>query len=712
MRENAVWRSKIELFCLFHTALSLIFVPFKQINMNKFKYSKRILLFLLSVVFLHPVSAQLNTERMLVIGKNALYFEDYLLSIQYFNQVISAKPYLAEPYFFRGLAKFYLEDFQGAEADCNLALERNPFIVDAYEVRGLSRLSIGKFKEAAADYDMGLKYYPENQIFLLNKAIALQNDKDYPASRATFDVLLEKYPKYDKAYLGRAQLFLAEKDTISAMSDIDKCIEANENNVTAYLVRSDLKLRTSHDYESALADMNAAIKLEPKQADFFINRAYLKYNLDDYFGAMSDFDYAIGLEPANVAAHFNRGLLRMEVQDVNKAIEDFSFVIEQEPDNYRALYNRAMLYQQIQDYGKSIKDFDKVIEQFPYLPSLYYARSESKRLMGDMKGGEQDYNKSRQMQKNHEERRHIIAENDEDSDDAQKEETPEEVIKKFTSLVTVENDNAVKPEYDNKYRGKIQNYDIAVELEGIYILTYYDRTTELRTNAYYQKEIDEMNSSYFLRDKLYITNVETRLTETEIETQFGLIQHYSSLLSGGDKKALDYFGRALSYTLVKNYDSAIADLSSAVELSPRFVLAYFARATAKYFKLLSDEAQSVGSILESVGIDSAGRMLAQAELKSVLDDLNKVIELSPDLVYAYFNKGNIYYHQNDYTAAISCYTSAIDIKSDFGEAYYNRGIAYLRLGNLDKGMADLSRAGELGIMSSYNVIKRMRRTAN
>lgn len=161
-----------------------------------------------------------------------------------------------------------MEDYQGAEADCNLALERNPFIVDAYEVRGLSRLSIGKFKEAAADYDMGLKYYPENQIFLLNKAIALQNDKDYPASRATFDVLLEKYPKYDKAYLGRAQLFLAEKDTISAMSDIDKCIEANENNVTAYLVRSDLKLRTSHDYESALADMNAAIKLEPKQADF------------------------------------------------------------------------------------------------------------------------------------------------------------------------------------------------------------------------------------------------------------------------------------------------------------------------------------------------------------------------------------------------------------------------------------------------------------
>ena len=41
---------------------------------------------------------QLNTDRILTIGRNALYFEDYVLSIQYFNQVIKIKPYLAEPY--------------------------------------------------------------------------------------------------------------------------------------------------------------------------------------------------------------------------------------------------------------------------------------------------------------------------------------------------------------------------------------------------------------------------------------------------------------------------------------------------------------------------------------------------------------------------------------------------------------------------------------
>jgi len=71
------------------------------------------------MISLLSMQAQINTDHMMTIGRNALYFEDYVLSIQYFNQVIKAKPYLAEPYFFRGVAKLYLEDYAGAEDDCS-----------------------------------------------------------------------------------------------------------------------------------------------------------------------------------------------------------------------------------------------------------------------------------------------------------------------------------------------------------------------------------------------------------------------------------------------------------------------------------------------------------------------------------------------------------------------------------------------------------------
>ncbi len=642
----------------------------------------------------------------MTIGRNALYFEDYVLSIQYFNQVIKAKPYLADPYFFRAVAKFYLEDYAGAEADCSLAIERNPFIVDAYQVRGISRQVMKKNEEAIADYDVGLKYLPENKIFLLNKAIAQQELKKYDDSEKTFKTLLSYYPKYDNAYLGMAQLYLAKGDTIAALEGVSKSIELNRNNSDAYVMRADIMIRNKSDYAKALADMDSAIRLEPKHADYFVNRAFLKYNLDDYFGAMSDFDYAINLEPSNVVAHLNRGMLRTEVEDNNKAIEDFSFVIDSDPENYMALYNRAMLYQKTRQYSKSIADLDKVIAKYPDLAMLYYERSESKRLMGDMKGGERDYNRSKSLNKKRDA--------DYGDDKPEDPDSPNAVMKKFKTLVAVENDKSVKPEYDNKYRGKVQNYNSNIKVEPEYVLSYYDTFSELRSDAFYQKELDAMNSSYYLRDKLYITNVDHKLTEEQIQTQFELIRHYSSLLGGAEKRPVDYFGRAMSYIMVKNYEAAIDDLTKAVELSPKFTLAYFARAMARYSDLEMEDEKPLPSV--AGGSDVAASLSAEMRVAAdrhsmelVIEDLNKVIELSPNLVYACFNKGNIYLKNRDYTSAISCYTDAINLKADFGEAYYNRGMTYLQLGNMEKGVSDLSKAGELGIMSSYNVLKRMRR---
>lgn len=82
--------------------------------------------------------AQFNTDRLVMVGRSALYYEDYVLSIQYFNQAINSKPFLYEPWFYRGVAKFYLDDFTGAESDCSKAIELNPFVPDVFELRGFA----------------------------------------------------------------------------------------------------------------------------------------------------------------------------------------------------------------------------------------------------------------------------------------------------------------------------------------------------------------------------------------------------------------------------------------------------------------------------------------------------------------------------------------------------------------------------------------------
>ena len=649
-----------------------------------------------------PGKAQVNTDQVLRIGQNSLYLEDYVLSIQYFNQVIAAKPYLAQPYFFRAIAKLSLDDYRGAEEDATTAIEKNPFITNAYEVRGVARQNLGRHREAIADYEKALEQLPENRGILFNKALAEEEVKDYEAAERSYATLLRVYPRFDNGYIGRAKLRLATGDTIAALEDINHALELNKNATNAYVMRADIAISSSKDFANALADMDEAIKLQPQFAGFFINRAFLRYNLDDYFGAMADYDYAIQLEPLNSAALFNRGLLRAEVHDNNKAIDDFSKVLQLDPDNYHALYNRALLYKDIADYRNSVNDLDKVIEAFPDFASAYFVRSEDLRLMGETAKAERDYRKSLALSK------HATADdNSTDSADEPAQETQEDVANKFTSLITIANNAQVKEEYNTAgIKGRVQDQNVIIEIEPYFTPTYYVTTTEIKEIPYYIKEIDDINATRMLRFVVMVTNHEPQLTDEEaIARHFNSIEYYNSYIATHTPRAIDYFGRAMDYYTLRNYQAAIADLNKAVELAPDFTLAYFLRANAR---LKNADMTAIGD--NNNADDSRLRMqTAKMVNAEVMDDINKTIELSPRMPFAHYNKGNLLVANGDLTSAISAYTKAIELKPEFGEAYYNRGYLYLKLGNREAGIADLSKAGELGIVPSYNLLKRMTR---
>ena len=662
------------------------------------------------VVSILQLNAQINTQQVMNIGRNALYFEDYLLSIQYFNQVVKAKPYLAEPYFYRAIAKLELEDYKGAEEDCSLAIERNPFIVDAYQVRGIARQTLRNPQGAIADYEVGLRYMPEHKVFLMNKAVCEQELKEYDKSEQTYSTLLRIYPKYENGYLGRAQLHLAKGDTIKAIADIDTCLSLSRNISSAFVMRAQINMTYRKDYALALKDMDEAIKLEPNYAGYFINRAYMKYNLDDYFGAMADYDYAVGLEPTNVTAHFNRGLLLTEVSENNKAIDDFSYVLRSEPDNFLARYNRALLYAKTGQYRHAISDYDIVLERYPNFEAGLFARSECKRKIGDMAGGERDYNRSRELQK---QKKRITESSDADEQEATEQvESESAVMNKFHTLLTVETDNSVKAKYENKTRGRIQDNNVRIDPEPMFFLSYYIQEDKVRDNTNYIKEVTELNSSRLLPFTLGLSNVQVRLFDDQIEKHFNSIEYYNSVLSGSQHRSVDYFGRAMDFMMVKNPEKAITDFTRAIEASPKFALAYMGRSYARYMQLqidtqLTDDRPTTGAAKPGEGMLKEKK--TNLEINEIISDLNHVLELSPRNVYALFNKGNAYIIIQNYTEAITCYTEAIEVKPDFGEAYYNRGLMYLRMGNKERGVADLSKAGELGILPSYNVLKRMSR---
>ena len=70
--------------------------------------------------------------------------------------------------------------------------------------------------------------------------------------------------------------------------------------------------------------------------------------------------------------------------------------------------------------------------------------------------------------------------------------------------------------------------------------------------------------------------------------------------------------------------------------------------------------------------------------------------MKPGYAEAYYNRGIAYARKGDLDRAIQDYDKALELKPDLAVAYYNRGVAWLRLKSWEKARADLTSAGSMG----------------
>jgi len=728
------------------------------------------------VLAITTLTAQINTDRVLAIGRNALYFEDYVLSIQYFNEVIAVRPYLADPYLYRSIAKIYLEDYLGAAQDASLCIERNPFLVTAWQVRGIARQNLKEYDGAIADFTQGLSVQPENKVFLRSLAVTYALKKDYHSADSCFNHFIDLFPNESQAYLNRAQMRLELGDSIQALSDLDRVVQLDKGNAYAFAIRSMILVQNDREDE-ALEDMNHAIRLDPEQSSFYNNRAMIRYNKGDLRGAMSDYDQALELSPNEVLSYYNRGILRAQIGDRNRAIADFTKVLEFQPDNTFAAYNRAILRDEVGDLRGAVDDYQLVFEQHPnFFPALY-ARAEDLKKLGRTREADSDFKQAftveqrvRKEREQRDKRRQemlaegiqnpdsiLIAEADalEDAELTDADRTRQEGdnnIRKFNRIMAVSMDGDAS-RYQNATRGRIQDQHFNVEMQPMFILSYYEKSDGVRQNIYFEKTLSDFNRTGLLSRRLKVVCQEPMLDENQVQAHFASINDFSSFIGQQGGTVISYFGRSLDFMLVQDYQSAIEDLNQVLYRKDNFILAYFNRAVIRFRQLeVNDHTtsqaivgagasaengnagsasiapsedlrsaalrQSSGSTIrlnQNSALSSQDQMRLQAEqlqrqrrveCEMCLRDLDKVIELSPTFVYAYYNRAFISAKLANFDAALSDLNRCIELYPNFAEAYYNRGLIYLRQGRSKQGVQDLSKAGELGLVQAYSVLKR------
>ena len=639
-------------------------------------------------------SAQINTDRVLLMGRNALYYEDYVLAIQRFNMVITVKPWLGEPYFYRALAKYYLEDYQGAEIDCNNAVERNPYAINNYILRALCRINQSRYALAEEDYHKAIGINPLEHNAWHNLVLCQIEQKKYESADSTLDIMMHNWPKEADQYTMKAQVALLRTDTIQAEKWTDQALNLDEYDGRAWGLKAMFQSNRK-EYRAAEESLDKAITQTPRMAGLYVNRALVRYNRDDLRGAMADYNICIELEPNNYLAHYNRGLLRANVGEDNLAIEDFNFVLNLEPDNTIALYNRALLLDNTGDYKGAIRDISAVIKDYPEFWEGYRHRAAIKRKIGDISGAERDEFKVLQAR----------------LDAAAGKKRPvrtrkksERNIEDYAALVE-EDTHEEEIEYVSEYRGKVQNRQTELKPEPIYALTYYKRASETNTYIAYCPQIEELNNQHVFPRQLYLTDNEAPPAAKQTEAHQASIATLTKQIEEFEQKTFDMADRnlllcrALDYYHIRDFENAIWDMTHLIHVNGSDPLAYILRAQCRFAQLEVSRSTANASDLR------LGYLMA-------VQDYSKASDLMPDAPFLHYNIGCVQVQLADYMAAVSSFSLALELDPLFPEAFYGRGVAYILGGQTDLGLSDLSQAGAMGLYPAYNLIKKYSQAKN
>jgi WD40 repeat protein len=119
--------------------------------------------------------------------------------------------------------------------------------------------------------------------------------------------------------------------------------------------------------DQAIADLTAALALDPKSVPALALRATCYWGSGRHAEARADAEAALRLDPSCQEAHLVRGLFEAEAGNHGRAIEDFSAVLRADPKEARALYHRGLSYTEVREYARAKADLDEAIRLDPRL---------------------------------------------------------------------------------------------------------------------------------------------------------------------------------------------------------------------------------------------------------------------------------------------------------------------------------------------------------
>ncbi|RKU20571.1 hypothetical protein C6503_05790 [Candidatus Poribacteria bacterium] len=682
------------------------------------------------------------------LGEEKFGAKDYAGALIDFDKAIAFNPAYIRAYYERGRTQDRLGDYDSAIASCTQVLEMDPNEADAYYGRGTLKAKLGDYTAAIVDLDKAIELDAQHAEAYGNRGgvkfglgeseTARGNVKEaqrlYEAAIVDCDKSLQIDPEDADVYnnLGLAKLRLGESKTASgnakeakrlykaAIEGITRSIQIDPEDAAPYNNRGAAKFnlgasksargkvkkvkKTQRLYEAAIADYIQAIKINPKYAKAYKNRAIVKCKLGDiesargdaekaqtlYHEGMTDYDKSIKINPKYAKAYKNRAIVKCKLGDIESARGD--------AEKAQTLYREGIV-----DYGRYIQiikpeDADAKITGL----ESQHVRNSTVRVMGwsgNLTSGSGFFVDKNKIVTNF----HVIA----------------ELMPVFAMITDKEEIWAVEgvTAYDAKNDLvilKISGEGVPLPLDNSDAVKMGDAVTVVGYPGGEYKTVSK-GTIHSVRnsDKWFKVKVELAPgnSGSPVINSSGQVVGIVSSMED-PSKVTELYGYAIPSNVLRTlltrsmpseplahwykrdrirayakyaldqHKEAIANFDSIIQLNPEDADAYMDRAWVKVKLGESEKAR--------------GRAKkAQHLYKAAIEDYTQAIRINPKFADAYNNRGVVRLELDDFEGALPDFNRAIGINPGHADAYKKRAYTKFKLGESKAAQGDITGTPQL-----------------
>lgn len=655
--------------------------------------ARRCLMLFVLLGLVISLKAQINYPHLINGAHLALSKDNYKEAINELNKAIALKPDNFEPYYLRGYAKYCLEDFSGALRDFDKTLSINPLYIKAFLHHGFCNMQIKNYGEALKDFENGLKIDPfDTDLFIARAALFLQIGQ-YEKAIADYDFALGFKPELSPAtrsnmalaYVNRGIAKAHLKHYDEALADLDKALRYDFLNAEIPFRKGMVQLERGAD-SAALADFSKALHLDPKHPLYLYYHATALLQTGDTLNAMNEYEDVNRLDPRNALTYFRRGVIYSVQNAFGKALEMYDLVTTINPDNIYGYFNRSLVYCEQKRWSKAETDLSKVLQLNPLFVGAWINRAIVRQEKGDLQGSRMDRQKAMATI----EARHGAGKD------------LENLYRRYADSVYFDKITAFNADFVN---GETRNSHLQYA-EGditpfpnmiLAVVSYEEHSGYSGSRMYLDKSLSLLNSSNELPVKL-VFKIENPYSPSSLHIDEAILNNVGNamlrqLLRGIIEQHNGNFSKA---------EDCYKQISDHSELNGYTVL----NRSALLFAMEServDELRNPTLLLSSFDNTKDSVSINYSDITRLLTDQ---LSANSHQAFLWYNLGNTYLQTKAYHHAIDAYSEAVAQRSDFAEAYYNRALTLLFIGETELARFDLSRAGELGISEAYAVLKR------